>query len=94
MVIETKPWDVAEHLNSPEMIAAYLEVVLEEDDPKLLQAALGDIARARGMTAIAQEAGVTRDALYKGLSETGDPRLSTLMGVVKALGLHLSVRAS
>lgn len=94
MVIETKPWDVAEHLDSPEMIAAYLEAVLEEDDPKLLQAALGDIARARGMTAIAQEAGVTRDALYKGLSETGDPRLSTLMGVVKALGLHLSVRAS
>ncbi len=91
MALETKPWDPAERLTTPEAIAAYLEAVLEEDDASLLVAALGDIARAKGMTEVAKAAGVTRDALYKSLSEGGDPRLSTFLGVAKALGLRVQL---
>ncbi|HXT09472.1 MAG TPA: addiction module antidote protein [Roseiarcus sp.] len=93
MTIETTPWDPAEHLNSPEAIAAYLAAVLEEGDPGLIAAALGDIARAKGMTEVARAAGVTRDTLYKALTKDGDPRLSTFLGVAKALGLKIQVAA-
>ena len=91
MTIETTIWDPAERLTSPEAIAAYLEAVFEEGDPALIAAALGDVARARGMTEVARAAGVTRDTLYKALSKDGDPRLSTLLGVTKALGLKIHV---
>ena len=90
MPLETTPWDPAEHLTTPEVQIAYLEAVLEDGDPKVIASALGAIARARGMSKVAREAGVTRPALYKALSEDGDPRLSTLLGVVKALGLKLT----
>jgi probable addiction module antidote protein len=90
MPLETTPWDPAEHLATPEAQIAYLEAVLEDGDPKVIASALGAIARARGMSKVAREAGVTRPALYKALSEDGDPRLSTLLGVVKALGLKLT----
>jgi probable addiction module antidote protein len=93
MTIETTIWDPAERLTSPEAIAAYLEAVFEEGDPALIAAALGDVARARGMTEVARAAGVTRDTLYKALSKDGDPRLSTLLGVTKALGLKIHVAA-
>lgn len=89
-VEKLKRWDIREHLKTPEDIAYYLEAVFENDDPKLIAAALGDIARARGMTEVARKAGVTREALYKALSENGDPKLATLIGVFKALGLRLS----
>jgi len=90
----TSPWDSAEVLDTPAAVAAYLEAALEEDDPALLTHALGVIARAQGMANIAEEAGVTREALYKALSADGDPRLSTFLGVVRALGLRLDIRAA
>jgi probable addiction module antidote protein len=94
MSVKTTLWDASEYLDSPESIAAYLEAVFEDGDPALIAAALGDIARAMGMTQLASQAGVTREALYKALSPTGDPKLSTFLGVMKALGLKLAPRAA
>ncbi|WP_026792226.1 addiction module antidote protein [Pleomorphomonas oryzae] len=91
MGVETTKWDAAEFLISDEAIAAYLEAAFEDGDPKMIAVALGDIAKAKGMSAIAREAGVTREALYKSLSDRGDPKLSTLIGVMKALGLRFTV---
>jgi len=87
-------WDPSEYLDSPKAIAAYLEAAFDDGDPALVAAALGDIARAMGMTQLANQAGVTREALYKALSPTGDPRLSTFLGVMKALGIKLKPRAA
>jgi probable addiction module antidote protein len=78
-------------LDSEEAIFAYIEAAFEDGDPDLIKTALGNIARARGMTAIAKEAGVTRETLYKALSEEGDPRMSTLIGVINAMGFRLSI---
>ena len=94
MSIKTTLWDASEFLDSPQSIANYLEAVFEDGDPALIAAALGDIARAIGMTQMASQAGVTREALYKALSPTGDPKLSTFLGVMKALGLKLAPRAA
>ena len=94
MALKTTQWDPAEYLNSPEAIAAYLEAAFEDGDPSLIATALGDIARAMGMTQLASRAGVTREALYKALSATGDPRLSTFLGVMKALGIKLTPSAA
>ncbi|WP_370677109.1 addiction module antidote protein [Pleomorphomonas sp. PLEO] len=91
MGLSTTKWDAAEFLTSDEAIAAYLEAAFEDGDPKMIAVALGDIAKAKGMSAIAREAGVTREALYKSLSDRGDPKLSTLLGVMKALGLRFTV---
>lgn len=92
MTLDTRPWDVAEHLSDEEAIAAYIEAVIEDGDPALVAAAIGDIARARGMAQIAHDTGRSRESLYRALSEKGNPELSTLMGVLKALGLRLSVK--
>jgi len=89
--VATRRWDPADHLRSPVRIAAYLEAALEEGDPALVAAALGDIARARGMTALAREANLGRESLYKALSENGNPELGTFLRVVRALGLALRV---
>lgn len=86
---KTLHWDAAEHLNSEEEIAAYLEAALEEGEPALVAAALGDIARARGMTELARETGLGRESLYKALSPNGNPEFSTILKVVNALGLRL-----
>ena len=94
MPLKTSQWDPAEHLDSPKAIAAYLEAAFEEGDPALIATALGDVARAQGMTQLANRAGVTREALYKALSPTGDPRLSTLLGVMKAMGIKITPRAA
>lgn len=94
MALETTPWDAADLLDSPTAVAAYLEAVMAEGDPALFTDALGVVARSRGMGQIAAQAGVTREALYKALSTDGDPKLSTLFGVLKALGLRLDVRAA
>ena len=85
----TKSWDAAEHLKSDEDMAAYLEAALEDGDPALVAGALGDIARAKGMTEIAREAGLGRESLYKALSPGGNPELATILKVVRALGLRL-----
>ena len=89
-MVKVTKFDVAEYLDSSEDIAAYLEAAFEDGDPALITTALGDIARAKGMSQVAKDAGVTREALYKALSPTGDPRLSTLVGVFKALGLRVT----
>jgi probable addiction module antidote protein len=94
MALNTKPWNPAEYLTTPSRIAAYLEAAFEDGDPSLIATALGDIARAMGMTQLAGQAGVTREALYKALSPTGDPRLSTFLGVMKALGIKLTPHAA
>ena len=88
---ETLPFDAAEHLTSPEAQAELLADAVESGNAGYLATALGTIARARGMTGVAKEAGVTREALYKALSAEGDPRLSTFVGVVRALGLKLTI---
>jgi probable addiction module antidote protein len=87
--LKTTLWDPAEYLSSSASIAAYLEAAFEDGDSALIATALGDVARAQGMTQLASRAGVTREALYKALSPTGDPRLSTLVGVMKALGIKI-----
>lgn len=90
MAIETFPFDAAEHLTESEDQADLLNDALTSGDAATIAAALGIIARARGMTEVAREAGVTREALYRSLSADGDPRLTTLLGVMRALGLTLS----
>jgi probable addiction module antidote protein len=85
----TRKWDPAEHLKSDADIAAYLEAALAEADPALIAAALGDIARARGMGDLARQTGLGRESLYKALSAQGNPEFSTVLKVVKALGLRL-----
>lgn len=86
---KTKAWDVTEHLHSDADMAAYLEAALELGDPAVVSAALGDIARAKGMTQIASETGLGRESLYKALSADGNPELATVLKVVRALGLTL-----
>jgi len=90
MAVETKTWDASEHLDSEEMIFAYMNAAFEEGDPALVAAALGDIARARGMTSVAKAAGVSRESLYKALRADGNPEFATIMKVMKALGIHVS----
>ena len=87
--IATKPWDPAEHLKTEEDMAAFLEAALEEGDPALVAAALGDIARAKGMTQVARDTGLGRESLYKALCASGNPELATVMKVIAALGLKL-----
>lgn len=91
--IKTFPWDAAAHLETKEDIAAYLEAALEDGDPALVAAALGDIARSRGMTTIARETGLGRESLYKALSSEGNPEFATVLKILKALGLRLQVVA-
>lgn len=93
-VIETHPWDAAEHLKTEEDMTAYLNAALEEGDPVLVLAVLGDIARAKGMSQIAHTAGLGRESLYKALSPTGNPEFATILKVVDALGLRLQVQAT
>lgn len=90
MTLETFPFDAAEYLDTPESQAELLAEALESGDASYIAQALGVVARARGMTAVAKEAGVTREALYKALSPKGDPKLSTVLGVMKALGVKLT----
>ena len=89
--LKTYPWDVVDHLDSDEAIAMYLDAVLEEDDPVLLAAALGDVARAKGMTSVSRETGLGRESLYKSLSENGNPEFATVQKVIRSLGLKLRV---
>lgn len=88
-ISELKPFDITEHLDSEEAIAEYLTIVLEEDDPVLLAAAVGDIAKARGMTQIAKDTGLSRESLYKSLGGNAIPRFDTLSKVIRALGVKL-----
>lgn len=91
MALETFPFDPAEYLTTAESQAELLADAFETGNATYIAHALGVIARARGMTETAKQAGVTREGLYKALKKTGDPRLSTLLGVTEALGYRLSV---
>ena len=93
MALKTTRWDSAEHLQTEEDIAAYLDAVLEENDPALVTHALGIIARAKGMSQIARETGLGRESLYKALSSEGHPEFATVLKVIKALGLQLHASA-
>lgn len=87
---DSTSFDAAEYLDTPEEIAAFLDEALEMRDPAFFARALGIASRAKGMTKIAKDASLSREALYRALSEDGDPRLSTLFGVMKALGVRLA----
>ena len=89
MALKTTKWDPTEYLNTPESIAAYLEAAFEDGDPALIATALGDIARAIGMTQLASQTGVTREALYKALRPNSAPRFDTISRVCAALGVRL-----
>lgn len=89
-------YDVVDYLKSEEDLAAYLEACMEEagDDAAYIAAALGDIARARGMAQLAKDTGISREGLYKALSPEGNPSLATVLKVVKALGLKLTAKVA
>jgi len=91
---KTSAYDVAEHLRTPEEMAAYLDAWFEEapDDAPGIARALGDIARAKGMSIVAKEAGLSRESLYRALSADGNPSFATVLKVVKALGVRLHVQ--
>jgi probable addiction module antidote protein len=93
MPLETKVWDAAEVLNTPADIAAYLDAYLEDGTAEELLRALNTIARSHGMTALARETGISREALYRAFSDSGNPTLDTLLRVMKALGVRLAVAA-
>jgi probable addiction module antidote protein len=89
-------YDVAEHLRTPEEMAAYLDAWLEEapDDTSGIARALGDIARAKGMSQVAKDAGLSRESLYRALSAEGNPSFTTVLKVAKALGVRLHAQAA
>jgi probable addiction module antidote protein len=93
MTLKLRKWDTAEHLKTEEEMALYLEACLEEagDDAAFIAKALGDIARAKGMTQLAKETGLGRESLYKALSGEGNPSFATILKVTHALGLQLHV---
>ena len=92
---KTIPWDSAEHLKTEEDMALYLEAMIDESggDPAAIAVALGNIARAKGMTEIARKTGLARENLYKALSPEGNPEFATVLKVAKALGLKLHITA-
>jgi probable addiction module antidote protein len=86
-----RAWDPAEHLETEEDMIAYLEAALEDGDPALVAAVLGDIARSQGMARVARDTGLGRESLYKALSAEGNPELATVLKVMRALGLRFHV---
>ena len=88
---KTRRWDAADHLKTKADVAAYLEAALEDGDPALFTAALGDVARAKCMTQIARQTGLGRESLYKALSPDGNPEFATIAKVMRALGLKLAL---
>ena len=91
MPLETRKWDVTEYLDTEKRIALFLEAVFEDGDPASIAAAIGEVARARGMTNVARDSGLSRENLYKTLSENGNPEFSTVLKVIKALGFGLTI---
>lgn len=89
---KTLPWDVAQHLKTDKDRVAYLDAALEDGDPGVIAAALGDIARSKGMSRVARQSGLGRESLYKALSTNGNPELATVLKVVRALGLRFQAR--
>ena len=93
MTLKTTPFDIVEFIQAPEDAVEYLKVVMEGANSDEIRAALNNIVRARGVKKIATETGLTRAAIYKALGDNGNPTLSTLLALTKALGVRLSVAA-
>lgn len=97
MALKTLPYDSAEYLGDDQAIAEYLEeamkIAMEDSDPAFLAQALGTVARARGMSQIARDAGLSRESLYKALGADGNPEFGTVLKVLQALGLKLSIKS-
>ena len=94
MATKTTRWDPAEHLTDKKAIAAYISAAIEDGDPALIAAAIGDVARAHGMTKISQDTGLTRASLYKALSGDAKPEFGTIFRVLAALGVKLEAKAA
>ena len=88
-LVKTTVWDPAEYLETEEQIAAYLDDIFKSGDPNLIIAAIGDVARARGMSKIADDTNRGRESLYKSLSQSGNPSFETIMKVLSSLGFGL-----
>ena len=97
MALKTYPFDAAEYINDDEDVLGYLEeamkIAQEDGDPAFLAVALGTVARARGMSQIAKDAGLSRESLYKALGAEGNPEFGTVLKVLQALGLKLSIKS-
>jgi probable addiction module antidote protein len=93
MMPKTTSFDAADYLDTEELQVGYITAALETGDPDFIRDALGIVARARGMSGVAKAAGLNRESLYKALGESGNPEFSTIMRVLRAMGLTLSVRA-
>ena len=87
-------FDPSEYLATEEAIRAFLEDAMESGDPKVIAASIGEVARAKGMSQLARQAGMSRESLYRALSEDGNPQLGTVVKVLKALGIQLSVASA
>jgi len=92
--LATQRWDVAELLKDEKDVAMYLEAALEDGDPRIVTAAIGDIARARGMMQLARDTGLTREGLYKAFGPNGNPSFATVMKVARALGVKFTAQAA
>ena len=92
--VKTVPYDTAEFLDTEEVATAYLEEAFATGDASFITAAIGTVARTRGMTGIAKDAGLSRESLYRALSSGGNPEFATMLRVVAALGLRLTVTAA
>jgi probable addiction module antidote protein len=90
---KTTPFDVVEYFRDEADILAYVDAALEDGEAAIIAHALGDVARARGMTDIARQCGLGRESLYKSLSKQGNPELATVLEVLKALGIRLRAEA-
>ncbi|MCA1456817.1 putative addiction module antidote protein [Bradyrhizobium sp. BRP22] len=93
MALKTTPFNVLDHLKTPEEQIAYLEAALEIDDPSFIAAAIGDIAKARGVSEFSRETGLSREAIYKAFKQGGNPTLETLDKALKPLGMRLTLAA-
>jgi probable addiction module antidote protein len=92
VALKTKPFDPADYLTSDTAVATYLSEAMETGDPAFIADALGVVARARGMTRVARDAGVARESLYRALGKSGNPELATVVRVITAIGLRLDVK--
>lgn len=92
--VKTTKWDVVDYLKTDKDMADYLDAAMEDDHPAVIATAIGNIARAKGMTQVARKAGIGRVSLYKALSPNGNPEFATILKVVKALGLRLHAATS
>ena len=90
--VKTTVWDMADHINTKEDVAAYLEAAFEENDTALLLSVIGDIARSKGMAQIAMDLNLARESLYRSLSQDGNPSFNTIAKVLDNLGFQLSIR--